>query len=95
MSKLKLLAIGVVFALSATPLYSMACGAKDGMTHMGAVLSVDASGKTFTIRDAQTQKPITFLANNEIIEGLKDAKGSIMVNYEENGDQLKAVGVTF
>ena len=95
MTKLKLLAIGAALALTTAPLYTFACGAAEKMVHMGAVLSVDASGKTFTIRDAQTQAPITFLASNEIIEGLKDAKGSIMVNYEEQGKQLKAVGVTF
>lgn len=93
MTKLKqLLATSALLLLASQ---AMACGPEKGMTHMGAVLSVDASGKTFTIRDAQTQAPITFLASNEILDGLKDAKGSVMVNYEEDGDQLKAVGVTF
>jgi len=95
MTKLRLLALSAAFVLSASPFYAMACEGAGRFTHMGNVLSVDASGKTFTIRDAQTQKPITFLANNEIIDGLKDAKGSIMVNYQADGDKLKAVGVTF
>jgi hypothetical protein len=62
---------------------------------MGQLMSVNAADKTFTIRDAQSRGPITFVANNEIIEGLKEAKGSVMVNYEEDGETLKAVGVTF
>jgi len=95
MNKPKLFAICAALTLSVSPLLALACGAAAQQVHMGAVLTVDANGKTFTIRDAQTQAPITFLANNEIIEGLKDAKGSVMVNYEEDGDKLKAVGVTF
>lgn len=95
MSKLKLLAISAALAFSTTPLLSLACGPGHS-AHMGAVLSVDASGKTFTIRDAETQAPITFLASNKIISGLKDAKGSVMVNYQKEKDgKLKATGVTF
>ena len=34
---------------------------------------------------------------DRIIDGLKDAKGSVMVNYEQldGSSDLKAVGVTF
>lgn len=80
-----------------TPLAIWACDAAGPSTHVGTVQSVDAGSKTFTILDAQTRKPITFVANNEIIDGLKDAKGSIMVNYEEvdGSSDLKALGVTF
>jgi hypothetical protein len=79
------------------PVATWACDAAGPSTHIGTVQSVDASSKTFTIIDAQTRMPIKFVASNEIIEGLKDAKGSVMVNYEEmeSTDGLKAVGVTF
>ncbi|HEY5602734.1 MAG TPA: hypothetical protein VIM41_06465 [Gammaproteobacteria bacterium] len=84
-------------ALLIAPVATWACDAAGPSTHIGTVKSVDASGKTFTIIDAQTRTPITFAANNEIIDGLKDATGSVMVNYEkvEGSDNLKAVGVTF
>lgn len=84
-------------ALFITPFTTWACDAAGKSTHIGTVQSVDASGKTFTIIDAQSRKPITFMANNEIIDGLKEAKGSVMVNYEEmdGSSDLKAVGVTF
>lgn len=75
---------------------ALACDAMGKSTHMGQLMSVDAAGKTFTIRDAQSQSPLTFTANNEILTGLKEASGSIMVNYEEkDGGGLNAVGVTF
>lgn len=79
------------------PVASWACDAAGPSTHIGTVKSVDASSKTFTIIDAQTRMPIKFVASNEIIDGLKDAKGSVMVNYEEMEDSsdLKALGVTF
>jgi hypothetical protein len=72
-----------------------ACGAAGNNTHVGDLMHVDAQQHTFTIQDAQSHNAITFAANSEIIEGLKTASGSIMVNYEENGDKLTAVGVTF
>jgi hypothetical protein len=75
---------------------ALACDGMGPSTHAGLLMSIDAAHHTFTIRDAQSQKPITFSANNKIITGLKDANGSIMVNYtkSEKGS-LKAVGVTF
>jgi hypothetical protein len=79
------------------PLATWACDAAGPSTHIGTVQSVDASSMTFTIIDAQTRMPIKFVANNEIIDGLKEAKGSVMVNFEqvEGSTDLKAVGVTF
>jgi hypothetical protein len=72
-----------------------ACDAAGKNTHIGSLMTVNAAQNTFTIQDAQSRSPITFVTNTEIIEGLKDAKGSIMVNYKEDGDTLTAVGVTF
>ena len=59
------------------------------------ILLVDAKSKTFTIHDAQSRSPITFKANNEIIDSLKEVKGIVKVNYEEQGSDLTAIGVTF
>ncbi len=84
-------------ALFISPLATWACDAAGPSTHIGTVQSVDASSNTFTIIDAQTRMPITFMASNEIIDGLKDAKGSVMVNFQQmdGSDNLKALGVTF
>ena len=87
----------LVSFLILTPVLTWACDAAGPSTHIGTVQSVDASSKSFTIIDAQTRMPIKFVANNEIIDGLKDAKGSVMVNFEqmEDSSDLKAIGVTF
>ena len=97
MAKQFMTKIALSSLLILTPVMSWACDAAGPSTHIGTVQSVDASGKTFTIIDAQTRMPIKFVANNEIIDGLKDAKGSVMVNFEEmeGSADLKAVGVTF
>lgn len=74
----------------------LACDAMGPSAHMGQLMSVNAAQSTFTIRDAQSQSPITFTANDEIITGLKNASGSIMVKYEKEDDgNLNAVGITF
>ena len=85
-----------ILSVAALPFNAWACDGAGKSTHIGSLMSVNAADKTFTIRDAQLNSPITFVASGEIIQALNDAKGSIMVNYEEqeNG-KLTAVGVTF
>ena len=96
MKKLSIIKTAALTAVLFTaPGITWACDAAGKNTHVGYLMTVDAEHKTFTIRDAQSRGPITFIANNEIIEGLKAAKGSIMVNYKEDGATLTAVGVTF
>ena len=96
MTKRTTLAITILFTSLFASSAVLACDAMGKSTHMGQLMSVDATQKTFTIRDAQSQSPVTFTANSDILTGLKDASGSIMVNYEEqDGGSLNAVGVTF
>jgi hypothetical protein len=96
MTKRTTLALTLLTASLFTSSAALACDAMGKSTHMGQLMSVDATQKTFTIRDAQSQSPVTFTANSDILTGLKDASGNIMVNYEEqDGGGLNAVGVTF
>ena len=97
MVKKSISALLVIGGLVMTPMITLACDSAGPSTHIGTVTKVDAKNKTFTIQDAQTRGAITFAASNEIIDGLRDAKGSVMVNYEEieGSDNLKALGVTF
>ena len=94
----KKLKAAIIVALASALLTSSslwACDAAGKNTHIGSLMTVNAEQSTFTIEDAQSRSPITFAANNEIIEGLKGASGSVMVNYKKDGDTLTAVGVTF
>ncbi len=85
-------ALAMALAASST---AWACDAAGKSTHIGSLMTVNAEQSSFTIQDAQSRSPITFTANSDIIESLKDAKGSIMVNFKEEGDKLTATGVTF
>jgi len=89
--------IGAVMmaGLLAMPMASFACDGAGPSTHIGKVSSVDAAAKKFTITDVQSKGPITFVANDEIIKGVKDAKGMVTVKYEEQNGGLTALGVTF
>ena len=92
----KKIMVGAVLAgLLALPVASFACDGAGPSTHIGKVSSVDAAAKKFTITDVQSKGPITFVATEEILKGVKDAKGMVTVKYEEKNGDLTALGVTF
>ena len=73
---------------------AFACEGMGPNKHMGSITSVNAADKTFTIQDAQLQIPVTFKANDEIMQAISGSKGSsIQVNYEEDDGTLTALGV--
>lgn len=74
---------------------ALACSSAGPTTHIGQLLNLDTNNKTFSIRDAKTQKVLTFTANNEIITGLEGFAGNLMVSFQEGENGLTAVGVTF
>lgn len=85
----------LVAGLIAAPMASWACDGAGPATHIGKVTAVDAAAKKFTIKDVQSQGPITFTATEEIIKGLTGAKGMVTVKYHEQDGALTALGVTF
>lgn len=90
--------VGALFVagLFSAPIVSLACDGAGPATHIGKVTAVDPVGKKFTIKDVQSQGPITFTASDDILKGIKDAKGIVTVKYEEEGNgAYKALGVTF
>ncbi len=92
----KLLALAAVLAgLAGSPVATWACDGAGPATHIGKVTSIDAAGKKFTIKDVQSQGPITFSADDEIIKGVQGAKGMVTVKYQEANGGYQALGVTF
>lgn len=71
-----------------------ACKAFGPDTHVGMLKSVDPAAKSFTIIDAETRGPITFSADEAILNNLKDVKGTIAVLHEKVGGVLRALEVT-
>ncbi|RKZ34203.1 MAG: hypothetical protein DRQ37_07950 [Gammaproteobacteria bacterium] len=85
--------VGIISgALLALPAVGLACSAAGEGVHLGQVMGVDKAAGTFTIRDAQTGNPITFMADDGNLKGL-DAGSGVTVEFEEAGDALKAIGV--
>lgn len=95
MTKKILTAVAVVAGLAGSPAVTWACDGAGPATHIGKVTSVDAAGKKFTIKDVQSQGPITFSANDDIIKGVQGAKGMVTVKYQEKDGAYTALGVTF
>ena len=49
--------------------------------------------KSFTIIDAETRGPITFSADEAILNSLKDVKGMIAVLHQKTGGVLRALEI--
>ena len=76
--------------LALVPMGALACGGTVGGTHTGEVTSLDVPAGTFTVRDAETGKPIDFVTTDRILASLSPGK-SVRVDYEEAEDgKLKA-----
>jgi len=81
----------VMFAV--TPAF--ACSVAGPNKHVGQVTAVNAKEGTFTIMDAETQKPITFAASAGILKDAAKAKGSVMVSYEQSDGKMVAKDIHF
>lgn len=73
---------------------AFACSSMGPNTHVGTITSIDAEAKTFTIQDAETNKPITFSADNKIMLELAGINNhQVIVGYAEMDGKLIAANV--
>lgn len=84
----------ILAAALTVPALALACGAPGSTTHVGGLMTVDQDDKSFTILDAQSGSPISFLADDGILESLGGASGVIQVTFEKTGDTLRALAVS-
>ncbi len=87
-----LMVAGLVMS-AATPTF--ACSTAGPNKHVGQVTAVNTRAGTFTIMDAETQKPITFAASAGILKDAAKAKGSVMVSYEQSDGKMVAKDIHF
>lgn len=81
-------------AALALPGATFACGGPESQTHIGNVTSVDPNAKTFTIQDMESQKPITFAANDRILMNLSASNSKpVTVDFKEQEGKFIAVSV--
>ena len=87
-----LLASVILMSMSAA---GWACKMAGNNKHVGEVTKVDQVSGTFTIRDAETNAPIVFSANREILSNAQHAQGQVMVSYENREKKLVAVDINY
>ncbi|MDH5300318.1 MAG: hypothetical protein OEW58_03020 [Gammaproteobacteria bacterium] len=87
----------IAVALAVSGLFAgnvLACGGDGSGMHIGKVVAIDSSGKTFTIKDMESQKPITFNASDKLLAMVQKRGGTLQVHYEQNDEgALKAVSI--
>jgi hypothetical protein len=71
----------------------LACGSPDSTTHVGKLTSIDKNTGEFTIMDMMLSTPISFEADAQLLSNLENMKGTIEVDFEDEGDKLKALEV--
>lgn len=62
-------------------------------THAGKILSFNEGERTFTLLDMETMKPITFSADDAIMQKIANAQGMAIVDFSSEGAGLTATRV--
>jgi len=74
----------IVLTLSFGAVSALACKAAGLHKHVGPITSIDNNSGTFTILDAQTNKPISFTASKKLLNEAAKAKGNITVDFKSD-----------
>jgi len=69
-----------------------ACDAAGPNTHVGIVTAIDLTRKILTLKDAETTRPIAFVATAEQLRGVK-LEDEVSVTYVVDGKQLRATSI--
>ena len=93
MTRSKLLIAAGILSLSTYSAVGLACSSMGSSTHAGKIMSIDENTNTFTIMDYQTMSPITFSADEKIMQQIMGAEGAAIVDYTGQGSDLTATGV--
>jgi len=91
MKTIQVLMAAAALTLATTP--ALACSAAGPETHVGKLLGIDLSARTFTILDAETNQPVSFEANQSMMKQVQGRTGYLKVEYQPHGDKLKAKNV--
>lgn len=71
---------------------AMACSGAGKNRHIGNVTEVNLVAMTLTIQDAETTDFLTFTADKEALEGIKETD-RVLIDYKENDGDLVAVKI--
>lgn len=92
MRKFQQLILSVVMVVVAVAGPTWACDALGPNRHIGVVTKIDPSTHSFTIIDAQRNKPMTFTAPKKILDALR-LEQEFVVTFRMEGRQMQAVAV--
>jgi len=93
MNKLQRVIISmIIIATSSLPVLTWACDALGPNRHVGVVTQIDPKAGTFTIIDAQRETPMTFTAQQKILDALK-LDSEVIVTFRMDGQHMKAEAV--
>ena len=83
----------VIVVCSVFSVDTWACSAMGPTTHAGKILAFNEGDRTFTILDIQTMKPITFSADDAIMQKIVNAEGMAIVDFTSEETGLTATRV--
>lgn len=82
----------MVLVMSALPVLAWACDAMGPNRHVGVVTQIDPKAGTFTIIDAQKQKPVTFTAPKKVLDAVQ-IKRDFIITFRLDGQRMIAEAV--
>ena len=82
----------LVVMSSAVVVPSWACDAMGPNRHVGVVTKIEPNPGTFMIVDAQTEKPITFMAQRHILDKLA-LNREFVITFRMEGQHMRAEAV--
>jgi len=91
-NRLLVAAVFLAVVVLGTGTMTWACKSAGPNKHVGSITSIDAKAQTFTIRDAETDHPMTFAATDTMLKDLK-LSARVMVGYKEDNGKMIAVDV--
>lgn len=91
MNKILIAITGLLSSLLVLPT-TQACSALGPNTHLGMVSAIDVKKQTFTLIDAETQRPITFTATPTQLNAIQSSQ-RITVTFEKSANALRATAI--
>ncbi len=92
MKRWYVLTVAALITVLSSTSAALACEAAGANAHVGIVTAVDHTRSTLTLRDAETGKPLTFMASRDLLRGIA-AKDTVTVRFAPEGQTLRATSI--
>lgn len=82
----------LIAGLSVAPMTLWACDMAGPNAHVGVITQINDKTMSFTIRDAQTQRLITFTVSKDMLDRLMKST-RVLVKYKKDQGKLVATSI--